>query len=106
MLRVLKEILLEIGFIEEMRSPIFPLLFCGLCAQKYWRVRTFAKIHPELKRFFCPKLGEDQKTKKGLHPRTEQCLCTKLREDQQKKGLQPELEWFLCPKSLLSVLLL
>ena len=43
-------------------------------------------IHPELKRFLCSKLGEDQKkTKKGLHP---------------------EMERFLCAESLLSVLLI
>ena len=35
----------------------------------------------------------------------ERFLCPKLREDHEK-GLQPEVERFLCPKSLLSVLLL
>ena len=62
---------------------MFPPNFCGLCAQKFWCVRIFLEIHPELNRFLRPKLREDQ-----------------------KKGLYPELERFLSPKSLLSVLLL
>ena len=55
----------------------------SLCAQKFWRVRTFLGIHPELKRFLCRKFGGDKK-KKGFHPEMERFFCPKLREDQNK----------------------
>ena len=52
---------------------MFHLIFCALCAQKFWRVRTFSRNSPRIlcpkpKRFLCPKLGDDQK--KGLHPKS------------------------------------
>ena len=67
----------------------------GVCA-------LFLGIHPELKWFLCPKLGEEQKKKKKKKrpsQKMERFLRPKLRED-QKKGR------FLWPKSLLSVLML
>ena len=86
---------------------MFPLIFCGLCVQKLWRVRTFLGIYPELNAFLCPKLGEDQK--KGLNQKWSG-FCdrnyVKTIKNRKKKDLQPELERFLCPKSLLSVFLL
>ena len=46
-------------------------IFCGLYAQKFWRVRTFSKNSPRIKAVMCPKLGEDQK--KGLLAKMERC---------------------------------
>ena len=78
---------------------MFPLIFCGLWAQKFWRVRTFSANSPRIEAVLCPKLGKAQKTE-DLHPEMEWFLCSKLREDRKEKDLQPELERFLCPKSL------
>ena len=40
---------------------MFPLIFRSLCAQKFWRVRTFSGNSLRIKAVLCPKLGEDQK---------------------------------------------
>ena len=40
-----------------MLQPMFPLIFCSLCAQKFWCVRTVLEMT-----YIC-KLGEDQKNK-------------------------------------------
>ena len=62
-------------FVEDQKkrrsSSMFPLIFCALCVQKFWGVRTFCGNSPRIlcpkpKRFLCPKSGKDQK-KEGLH---------------------------------------
>ena len=57
-------------------AAVLALIFCGLCAQKFWRERTFFGKSPRIK---------DKKKEKGLHPVMERFLCPKLREDQIKK---------------------
>ena len=32
--------------------PMFPLIFCALCAQKFWRVRSFSGNSPRIKAIF------------------------------------------------------
>ena len=38
---------------------MFPIIFCSLCAQKFWCVRTFMEMT-----YIC-KLGEDQNKKRS-----------------------------------------
>ena len=70
-------------------QSMFPLIFCALCAQKFWRVRTFCGNSPRIlcpkpKRFLCPKSSEDQK--KQSSPKTDQFLCPRSGEDQKKRS--------------------
>ena len=44
---------------------MFPLIFCALCSQKFWRVRTFSGNSPKI---LCPKQVKTKK--KGLHPKS------------------------------------
>ena len=82
---------------------MFPLIFCGLCAQKLWRVRTFSGNSPRIKEVFVSEIKESKQ--KRSSPRNGVVFMSEIR-CRPKKGVQPELERCLCPKSLLSVLLL
>ena len=70
----------------------------GVCA-------LFLEIHPELKQFVCPKLGEDQKKKKKK-ALTKKCSDYCVLNYVKTKKRSSALEQYLCPKSLLSALLL
>ena len=59
-----------------------------------------------MERVLCSKLGEDQKEKKKVLTQKWSDFCVQNYVKAKKKGLLPELKRFLCPKSLLSVLLL
>ena len=65
---------------------MLPPIFCSLCAKKFWCGRAFLEMT-----YIC-KLDEDQIKKKGLLPELEWFLIPSLSED--KKDLQLELEWF------------
>ena len=59
---------------------MFPLIFCALCAQKFWRAHSLSGRSPRI-----------------LRPKPKRCLCSKSGED--KKKVLKENERFLCPKT-------
>ena len=77
-------------------QSMLPLTFCALCAQKFWRVRTFCGNSPRIlcpkpKRFLCPKSGEDQKI--GLHPKPIGfCVRNQVKIKKKKKTYSSQIE--------------
>ena len=65
---------------------MFPLFFVVSVRRNFGVCTLFLGIHPELKRYSCPKLGEDQKIqKKKVFTQKSSGFCPKLREDQKKE---------------------
>ena len=58
----------------------------------------FLGIHPELKRFLCPKLDENQKRKTKVLTQKWSGFCVRSYEKTEKKGLRPEMGGFCARK--------
>ena len=89
-------------------APMFPLIFCGLCAQKFWRERTFSGNSSRIKTVFASEIRwiPKKKKKNGLHPEMERFLRRKFREDQKKKVFSLNWSGFCARKVYKSALLL